>query len=139
MPVAQSPAHYINSSKGCPSITESFPLCFLLVNKMSLSPLARHCQWRNPIRALSTHSVAEFKFLPGRWQHVWLVAIVPLERWGTMDRNDCHTAWGNLKTLISSLHHYLFFFINWLFFVFLFLFHLCYMVSPSTGCKSQLF
>jgi hypothetical protein len=31
MPVAQSPAHYINSSKGCPSITESFPLCFLLV------------------------------------------------------------------------------------------------------------
>jgi hypothetical protein len=31
MPVAQSPAHYINSSKGCPSITESFPLCFLLI------------------------------------------------------------------------------------------------------------
>jgi hypothetical protein len=30
MPKAQSPAHYINSSKGCPSITESFPLCFLL-------------------------------------------------------------------------------------------------------------
>jgi hypothetical protein len=28
MPVAQSPAHYINSSKGCPSITESFPLGF---------------------------------------------------------------------------------------------------------------
>jgi hypothetical protein len=26
MPVAQSPDHYINSSKGCPSITESFPL-----------------------------------------------------------------------------------------------------------------
>jgi hypothetical protein len=24
MPVAQSTAHYINSSKGCPSITESF-------------------------------------------------------------------------------------------------------------------
>jgi hypothetical protein len=23
-----------------------------------------------------------------------------------MDRNDCHTAWGNFKTLISSLHHY---------------------------------
>jgi hypothetical protein len=49
MPVAQSPARYINSSKGCPSITESFPLCFLLVQKMSLSPLARHCQWCNPI------------------------------------------------------------------------------------------
>jgi hypothetical protein len=23
-----------------------------------------------------------------------------------MDRNDCHTAWGNFKTFISSLHHY---------------------------------
>jgi hypothetical protein len=22
-----------------------------------------------------------------------------------MDRNDCHTAWGSFKTLISSLHH----------------------------------
>jgi hypothetical protein len=33
------------------------------------------------------------------------VAIVPPERWGKMDRNDCHTAWGNFKTLISSLHH----------------------------------
>jgi hypothetical protein len=31
MPVAQSPAHYINSSKGCPSITESFPLVVFLV------------------------------------------------------------------------------------------------------------
>jgi hypothetical protein len=31
MPVAQSPAHYINTSKGCPSFTESFPLCYLLV------------------------------------------------------------------------------------------------------------
>jgi hypothetical protein len=30
MPVAQSPAHYINSSKGCPSITESFPLWVFL-------------------------------------------------------------------------------------------------------------
>jgi hypothetical protein len=28
MPVAQSPAHYINSRKGCPSITEYFPLLF---------------------------------------------------------------------------------------------------------------
>jgi hypothetical protein len=28
MQVAQSPAHYINSSKGCPSITESFRLGF---------------------------------------------------------------------------------------------------------------
>jgi hypothetical protein len=31
MPVAQSPAHNINSSKGCPSITESFPLFGYLV------------------------------------------------------------------------------------------------------------
>jgi hypothetical protein len=34
------------------------------------------------------------------------VAIVPTERWGEIDRNDCHTAWGNFKTLLSSLHHY---------------------------------
>jgi hypothetical protein len=57
------------------------------------------------IRALSAHSAAKFNSSPGRWQHVWLVAIVPPERWGKMDRNDCHTAWGNFKTLISSLHH----------------------------------
>jgi hypothetical protein len=31
MPVAESPVHYKNSSKGCPSITESFPLCYLLL------------------------------------------------------------------------------------------------------------
>jgi hypothetical protein len=31
MPVAQSPAHYINSSKGCPSITESFLIVVVLV------------------------------------------------------------------------------------------------------------
>jgi hypothetical protein len=31
MPVAHSPAHYINSSKGCSFITESFPLCCFLV------------------------------------------------------------------------------------------------------------
>jgi hypothetical protein len=57
------------------------------------------------IRALSAHSAAEFNSSPGRWQHVWLVAIVPPERWGEMDRNDCHTAWGDFKTLISFLHH----------------------------------
>jgi hypothetical protein len=34
-----------------------------------------------------------------------LVAIVPPERWVKMDRNDCHTAWGNFWTLISSQHH----------------------------------
>jgi hypothetical protein len=56
-------------------------------------------------RALSAHSAAECNSSPGRWQHVWLVAIVPPERWGKMDRNDCHTAWGSFKTLISLLHH----------------------------------
>jgi hypothetical protein len=59
-----------------------------------------------PIRALSAHSAAEFNISPGRWQQVWLVAIGPPERWGKMDRNDCHTALVNLKTLISSLYHY---------------------------------
>jgi hypothetical protein len=58
-----------------------------------------------PIRALSAHSAAEFNISPGRWQQVWLVAIVPPNRWGKMDRNDCHTAWGNFKTLISLRHH----------------------------------
>jgi hypothetical protein len=57
------------------------------------------------IRALSAHSAAEFNSSTGRWQQVWLVAIVPPERWGKMDRNDCHTAWGSFKTLISSLHY----------------------------------
>jgi hypothetical protein len=56
------------------------------------------------IRALSAHSAGEFNSSPGRWQQVWLVAIVPPERWGKMDRNDCHTAWGSFKTLISLLH-----------------------------------
>jgi hypothetical protein len=74
------------------------------------------------IRALSAHSAAKFNISPGRWQHVWLVAIVSPERWGEIDRNDCHTAWGNLKTLIYLIHHYnklcLFFFINWFFFIF---------------------
>jgi hypothetical protein len=44
------------------------------------------------IRALSAHLAAEFNISPGWWQHVWLVAIVPTERWGKMDRNDCYTA-----------------------------------------------
>jgi hypothetical protein len=41
------------------------------------------------IQALSAHSAAEFNISPGRWQHLWLVAIVPPKRWGKMDRNDC--------------------------------------------------
>jgi hypothetical protein len=60
---------------------------------------------KTSIRALSAHSAAEFNSSPGRWHHVWLVAIVPPERWGKMDRNDCHTAWGDFKTLISLLDH----------------------------------
>jgi hypothetical protein len=51
MPAAQSPAHYINSSKGCPSITESFPLyCFLVpcATVAALSVVQPHRQ--------STHS-----------------------------------------------------------------------------------
>ena len=93
------------------------------------------------IRALSAHSAAEFNSSPGRWQQVWLVAIVPPERWGKMDRNDCHTAWGNFKTLISSLHHYkiILGFFHYFFFNFECFFLLCDLVSPSTGCKSQLF
>jgi hypothetical protein len=35
MPVAQSPAHYINSTKGCPSITESFPLVVFCLRPVS--------------------------------------------------------------------------------------------------------
>jgi hypothetical protein len=61
-----------------------------------------------PIRALSAHSAADFTNSPGRWQHVWLVAIALFllrdgRKW---EGNDCHTAWGNLKTLIYSLLYY---------------------------------
>jgi hypothetical protein len=95
------------------------------------------------IRALSAHSADEFNSSPGRWQQVWLVAIVIPERWGKMGRNDCHTAWGSVKTLISSLHHpkhyaCSFSLIDFYFFKTLF-FYLSDLVSPSTGCKSQLF
>jgi hypothetical protein len=95
------------------------------------------------IRALSAHSAAEFNSSPGRWQQVWLVAIVPPERWGKMDKNDCHTAWGSFKTLISSLHHSKnyacsFSLIDFLFFLNV-VFYFSDLVSPSTSCKSQLF
>jgi hypothetical protein len=95
------------------------------------------------IRALSAHSAAEFNISPGRWQHIWLVAIVPPKRWEKMDRNDCHTEWGNFKRLISSLHHYKnnarFFSLFFFFLILMLSFFLCDLVSPSTGCKSQLF
>jgi hypothetical protein len=91
----------------------------------------------NIIGALSTQSVPELNISPGRWQHVWLVAIVPTERWGEMDRNDCYTAWGNFKTLMTSLNHHkncassfsliVSFFFLWLLFLSLLL------------CNSQLF
>jgi hypothetical protein len=45
----------------------------------------KYCVSVIPIRALSAHLGAEFNILPGRWQHVWLVAIVPPKRWGKMD------------------------------------------------------
>jgi hypothetical protein len=71
------------------------------------------------------------------------VAIVPPERWGKMDKNNCHTAWGNLNILISSLHHsknYAFSFsLIDFFFYFNVVFYPSDLVSPSTGCKSQLF
>jgi hypothetical protein len=37
------------------------------------------------IPALSAHLAAEFNISPGRWQHVWLVSIVPPKRWGKID------------------------------------------------------
>jgi hypothetical protein len=71
------------------------------------------------------------------------VAIVPPERWGKMDRNDCHTAWGSFKTLISLLHHSktyaCSFSLNDFLFIFNVVFYLSDLVLPSTGCKSQLF
>jgi hypothetical protein len=57
------------------------------------------------IPALSAQSAAKFNISTGRWQHVWLVANVSPERWGEMDRNKCHTPWGDFKTLIYLLHH----------------------------------
>jgi hypothetical protein len=63
--------------------------------------LQKKYSYSSSLGALSS----EFNISPGRWQHVWLVAIVPPERWGKMDRNDCHTLRGNFKTLMSSLHH----------------------------------
>jgi hypothetical protein len=70
MPLAQSPAHYINSSKGCPSITEPFPLCFLLVHKMLLSPQARHRQWCNPIISnVIAQKLLDKKSTPQRIHH----------------------------------------------------------------------
>jgi hypothetical protein len=90
----------------------------------------------NCIRALSAHLAAEFNISPGRWQHVWLVAIVPTKRWGEMDRNDCHTAWGNFKTLVSSLHHNKNYDCSFsLLFFFFFQFYLCYYIFGYGLCQ----
>jgi hypothetical protein len=45
----------------------------------------------------------QFNISPGKWTAIWPVANVPTERWEDIDRNDCHTAWGNFKTLICLL------------------------------------
>jgi hypothetical protein len=52
-------------------IDESFPSVFSVYSKQSVATLYIL------IRALSAHSAAEFNSSPGRWQQVWLVAIVP--------------------------------------------------------------
>jgi hypothetical protein len=47
MPVAQSPAHYINSSKGCSSISEYFLLVVFLVlcaTVVALPVVQPHCE-----------------------------------------------------------------------------------------------
>jgi hypothetical protein len=77
-------------------------------NNVCLNDQCNGCQLQNsiPIRGLSAHSAAKFNISPGRWQQVWLVAIVPTKRWGEMDWRDCHTAWGDFKKLIYSLHHH---------------------------------
>jgi hypothetical protein len=49
---------------------------------------------------LSAHLATEFSISPARWTAIWPVAIVPIERWGKMDRNECYTVCGNFRTLI---------------------------------------
>jgi hypothetical protein len=74
------------------------------------------------IRALSAHSAAEFNILHGRWQHVWLVAIVPVKRWGEMDRNDYYAAWGNFKTFFLRYVSIIFLFYFFIFIGVIFIF-----------------
>jgi hypothetical protein len=40
----------------------------------------------------AAHLAAEFNILPGRWQHVWLVDIVP------------HKIWGKWTEIIATQH-----------------------------------
>jgi phage-related protein len=49
MAVAQSPDHYINSSKGCPSITESFPIVVFY-------RVRRSCIWSRSHQSSSSDS-----------------------------------------------------------------------------------
>jgi hypothetical protein len=57
----------------------------LELDKRKMYELKKKNMCVSSIRALSAHSAAEFNISPGRWQHVWLVAIVPTERWRKMD------------------------------------------------------
>jgi hypothetical protein len=61
MPEDQSPAHYINSSKGCHSITESVPLCFLLVLCATVAAL--------PV--VEPH----YTTTPTHWRHTWHAGV----------------------------------------------------------------
>jgi hypothetical protein len=50
-----------------------------------MDAVQRMCSECSIRAALSARIAAEFNISPGRWKHVWLVAIVPPERWGEMD------------------------------------------------------
>jgi hypothetical protein len=118
-------ATYLNKKLGR---VDSFHLLFLAFRLFEL------CQ-RTQQPSLTFHLVGGSTF------DLW--PLFHLRDGKEMDRNDCHTAWGNFKTLIYSLHHYK----NdaWFFSLFDFFpkkccyFYLSYLVPPSTGCKSQLF
>jgi hypothetical protein len=101
---------------------------------------ARSCVWREHSPVLACLA----QMLSACWKRTPKFSSSNVRR--QTDRNDCHTAWGSFKTLISSLHiskNYayacsfsLIDFFN--FFLMLFYF-LSDLVSPSTGCNSQLF
>jgi hypothetical protein len=66
MQVAQSPANYINSSKGCPSITESFPLVVFLelcATVAALPVVQLHCH--NKRQAQHVYNLRQFSFVTG--------------------------------------------------------------------------
>jgi hypothetical protein len=73
-PIATEPSlcSLFNSALTQPSVTEREIKLFTKATQIRL-------------RALSARLAAEFNISPGRWKHVWLVAIVPPKRWGKMD------------------------------------------------------